>query len=208
MKRLRGEYMLKPKTRWVLKQQDEQQIHFLAESLGITPLLAALLIRRGLADPDEAREFLYVDEQSFHDPFLFPGMGKAVNRIKEAIGAGEPILIFGDYDADGVTSVAIMMITLQELGARADFYIPNRFTEGYGPNEGAFRHAANQIPLDHHGGYRHRGVERSGTGKRTRDRFNHYRSSRAGRRDSPAEAIIHPKVPEDGYPFQNCRERA
>ena len=195
--------MLKPKTRWVLKQQDEQQIHFLAESLGITPLLAALLIRRGLADPDEAREFLYVDEQSFHDPFLFPGMGKAVNRIKEAIGAGEPILIFGDYDADGVTSVAIMMITLQELGARADFYIPNRFTEGYGPNEGAFRHAAESgfrliITVD-------TGIAALKEAELAKELgidliiTDHHEP---GEEIPPAEAIIHPKVPEDGYPFQ------
>ena len=66
---------------------------------------------------------------------------KCVKRIYQSIEKGEPILIFGDYDADGVTSTTIMMKTIMELGANAQFYIPNRFTEGYGPNEGAFRYA-------------------------------------------------------------------
>ena len=65
-------------------------------------------------------------------------MDKAVKRIQQAIANEEPILIFGDYDSDGVTSTTVMMKTLQELGANVQFYIPNRFTEGYGPNEGSF----------------------------------------------------------------------
>ena len=69
-------------------------------------------------------------------------MDKAVHRIREAIENREKILIFGDYDADGVTSTTVMMTTLNKLGANVDFYIPNRFTEGYGPNEMAFRLAA------------------------------------------------------------------
>ena len=68
-------------------------------------------------------------------------MDKAVTRIKQAVEENEAILIFGDYDADGVTSTTVMMKALQELGANVQFYIPNRFTEGYGPNEGAFRYA-------------------------------------------------------------------
>ena len=68
-------------------------------------------------------------------------MDKAVKRIQQAIEAKEPILIFGDYDADGVSSTTVIMMTLQELGANVQFYIPNRFTEGYGPNEPAFRYA-------------------------------------------------------------------
>ena len=69
-------------------------------------------------------------------------MGIAVDRIQQAIKNQEPILIFGDYDADGVSSTTLLMITLRELGANVQFYIPNRFREGYGPNEQAFRQAA------------------------------------------------------------------
>lgn len=113
----------------------------LADQIGISPLVASLLVNRGLENPAQARAFLFNEEQEFHDPFLLKDMDKAVQRVQEAITAGEPILIFGDYDADGVTSTTVMMKTLQELGANVDFYIPNRFTEGYGPNEGAFRYA-------------------------------------------------------------------
>ena len=111
----------------------------LAEELHITPLVAALLVNRGLDTIESARSFLFVKNQTFHDPFLLKDMDKAVYRIKEAIQNGEKIRIFGDYDADGVTSTTVMMTTLTRLGADVDFYIPNRFTEGYGPNPMAFR---------------------------------------------------------------------
>nr|MBS9408126.1 single-stranded-DNA-specific exonuclease RecJ [Streptococcus oralis] len=81
------------------------------------------------------------ENQEFHDPFLLEGMDRTVERVKKAIQNGEQILIFGDYDADGVSSTTVLYLALQELGANVEFYIPNRFTEGYGPNEEAFRWA-------------------------------------------------------------------
>ena len=114
----------------------------LVDEIRVSPLVASLLVNRGLENPEEARAFLFSEKQEFHDPYLLKDMDIAVQRVKQAIEANEePILIFGDYDADGVTSTTVMMKTLQELGANVQFYIPNRFTEGYGPNEGAFRHA-------------------------------------------------------------------
>ena len=68
-------------------------------------------------------------------------MDRTVERVNKAIQNGEQILIFGDYDADGVSSTTVLYLALQELGAEVEFYIPNRFTEGYGPNEEAFRWA-------------------------------------------------------------------
>lgn len=133
--------MLKSKTRWVVRQSDDQLVETLEKELKITPLVASMLVNRGLDTVDSARYFLFGKEQ-FHDPFLLKGMDLAVARIRRAIENQEPILIFGDYDADGVSSTSVMMITLRELGANVQFYIPNRFTEGYGPNEPAFRHAA------------------------------------------------------------------
>lgn len=133
--------MLTSKTRWIVQETKKEQMNRLVEALQITPLVASLLVNRGLTDPEEAKAFLFTEKQEFHDPFLFAGMERAVERIRTAIERGEPILIFGDYDCDGVTSTTIMMKVLTELGAQVDFYIPNRFTEGYGPNEGAFRHA-------------------------------------------------------------------
>ncbi|HYK73686.1 MAG TPA: single-stranded-DNA-specific exonuclease RecJ, partial [Pseudoneobacillus sp.] len=133
--------MLKARTRWNVRQADKELVDTLTNELNITPLVAQLLVNRGMDTVDRARYFLFGKEQ-FHDPFLLKDMDVAVTRIKEAIDKQEPILIFGDYDADGVSSTTVMMKTLVDLGANVDFYIPNRFTEGYGPNEPAFRHAS------------------------------------------------------------------
>jgi single-stranded-DNA-specific exonuclease len=132
--------MLKAKTRWNVRKPDQVLVDTLTKELNITPLVAQLLVNRGFHTVEDARYFLFGTEQ-FHDPFLLKDMDKAVKRIKEAIETQEPILIYGDYDADGVSSTTVMMKTLTDLGAIVDFYIPNRFTEGYGPNEAAFRHA-------------------------------------------------------------------
>lgn len=134
--------MLKAKTRWTVRETVEIAVDQLVKQLNITPLVATLLVNRGIQDIEEARTFLFGEGESFHDPFLLQGMEEAVNRIRYAINENEPILIFGDYDADGVSSTSVMMTVLRDLGANVEFYIPNRFTEGYGPNEGAFRWAA------------------------------------------------------------------
>src|SRR4051794_655920 len=133
--------MLKSKTRWIVRKSDHQLVKTLENELKITPLVASMLINRGLDTVDSARYFLFGKGQ-FHDPYLLKGKDLAVNRIREAIENQERILIFGDYDADGVSSTTVLMVTLKELGANVQFYIPNRFTEGYGPNEPAFRRAA------------------------------------------------------------------
>ena len=141
MNLLRGERMLKSKTRWIVQTSNHEKMSELVEKLKISPLVASLLVNRGLDDPAKARAFLFNENKEFHDPFLLKDMDKAVKRVQQAIANDELILIFGDYDCDGVTSTTIMMKTLQELGANVQFYIPNRFTEGYGPNEGAFKFA-------------------------------------------------------------------
>ncbi|RIW37659.1 single-stranded-DNA-specific exonuclease RecJ [Bacillus salacetis] len=136
--------MLKSKSRWVVKDHSEANSRKLQEELNLPPIVSKLLANRGIHDIDEAKTFLYGEDQPFHDPYLMMDMGKAVERVKKAIESGEAILIFGDYDADGVSSTSTMMQTLLDLGAEAHFYIPNRFTEGYGPNENAFRWAAEE----------------------------------------------------------------
>lgn len=99
-----------------------------------------MILNRGLATKDTLETFLNQEEISY-DPFLFSQMEQAVKRIQKSIEAQEPILIYGDYDADGVTGTSILMRCLRELGALVNFYIPNRFYEGYGPNEDAFMQA-------------------------------------------------------------------
>jgi single-stranded-DNA-specific exonuclease len=194
--------MLKSKTRWKVRTSDQTVTETLASELNITPLVASILVNRGFNTVDSARYFLFGHEP-FHDPFLFNGMDKAVGRIKEAIKNQEPILIFGDYDGDGVSSTTVLMVTLKDLGANVDFYIPNRFREGYGPNEPAFRHAAENgikliITVDTgiaavHEAHvaRELGVDLIIT--------DHHEP---GPVLPEAFAIIHPKLPDSVYPFR------
>ena len=143
IERLRGgESMLKSKARWMIRDINNERVEELKGNLNISTLVATLLVNRGIDSVEAAREFLTPQEQSFHDPFLLKDMDRSVARIKQAIEREEQIFIFGDYDADGVSSTTIMMKTLRDMGAKVQYYIPNRFTEGYGPNEPAFRYAA------------------------------------------------------------------
>src|SRR5690606_26332532 len=120
--------MLQPNTRWIVRKTDEKAVQILTDELDISPLTATLLVNRGINDPAEAYRFLHTEKEDFHDPFLLQDMKKAVERIRQAIKEQEKILVYGDYDADGVTSTAVLMTALRELGASAEFYIPNRFT--------------------------------------------------------------------------------
>lgn len=136
-----GFFMLQSKARWKVLKADESIVNVLSKQLNISKLASRFLAQRGFADVEEARRFLQTDETAVHDAYLLKDMEKAVSRIREAIASNENILVFGDYDADGVTSTSLMYLTLRELGANVGYYVPNRFTEGYGPNEQAFRHA-------------------------------------------------------------------
>ena len=132
--------MLQSKTRWLLKKADETIINTLMNELNQPRIVAALLVNRGIKTVDAARSFLYAEEQDFYDPFLLTGMEEAVKRIVKAVKNEEKITIYGDYDADGVSSTTVLKLALNQLGAeQVDWYIPNRFTEGYGPNKDAFR---------------------------------------------------------------------
>jgi len=136
--------LLKSKARWKPKSSNQQEEQLLSKELQISPLLAKLLVTRGLTTIESAKQFLYEDQMSFHDPFLLEGMDISIDRVFQAIEENEKILIFGDYDADGVSSTSVLYLTLKELEANVDYYIPNRFTEGYGPNNNAFKWAHEQ----------------------------------------------------------------
>ena len=103
----------------------------LAEALGLPLVAAMVLAGRGLADPVEARRFIDCDAD-IPDPFLFAHMEGAVAAISSAIDRGERVVIHGDYDADGITATALMLLGLRELGLEVDWYLPSRFKEGYG----------------------------------------------------------------------------
>ena len=194
--------MLKSKTRWIVRKSDNHLVKQLENELKITPLVASLLVNRGLDTVESARYFLFGKEE-FHDPFLLKGMDIAVNRIRDAIEKQEPILIFGDYDADGVSSTSVLMMTLRDLGANVQFYIPNRFTEGYGPNERAFRHAAESginliITVDTGISAVHEASIAKELGMDLIITDHH----EPGPVLPEALAIIHPKLPDSIYPFR------
>ena len=100
--------------------------------LDIPAAMARILVNRGIADSDVARDFLYPSLDHLCDPFLMADMGRGVDRIGRAIGAGESVMVHGDYDVDGVTGTALMVRALRGLGSDVSFYIPNRLGEGYG----------------------------------------------------------------------------
>lgn len=104
----------------------------LAEELNIDPVLAQLLLNRGISTKEEAEKFLYPKLEDLHDPFLMPDMEKAIKRIEKAIGNKERILIYGDYDVDGTTAVSLVYKFLRKITSNIDYYIPNRYDEGYG----------------------------------------------------------------------------
>lgn len=194
--------MLKSKTKWIIQETNTHKIDTLVNELQITPFVASLLVNRGLDTVHMARYFLF-GKDDFHDPYLLKGMDIAVNRIREAIEKQEPILVYGDYDADGVSSTTVLMITLRDLGANVRFYIPNRFTEGYGPNEQAFRHAAeNGIKLIITVDTGIAAVHEANIAKELGMDLIITDHHEPGPVLPEALAIIHPKIPESIYPFK------
>ena len=104
----------------------------LSHQLHISEVSARLLVRRGIASPDEAKQYVYPSLANLHDSFLMRDMAEAVERLELALRKGERILIYGDYDVDGTTAVALVYRTLSLVTENLDFYIPDRYTEGYG----------------------------------------------------------------------------
>ncbi|MFC3767389.1 single-stranded-DNA-specific exonuclease RecJ [Paenibacillus sp. GCM10012303] len=129
--------MLQPKARWKVNGIERHAAESLAKELKLHPVIAGMLVARGITDIGEAQRFLKGGKDHFHDPFLLDGMERAVERIRSALQAGEKIRVYGDYDADGVSSTSLMVHLLRRLGAEFDTYIPHRATEGYGLNVNA-----------------------------------------------------------------------
>ena len=122
-------------TRWIIaKDADKQLVKSLSESLGIDEILATLLVQRGITNYEEAKDFFRPSLEHLHDPFLMKDMDKAVDRLQKAMNDGEKILIYGDYDVDGTTAVALIYTYLKNFvnKKKIEFYIPDRYEEGYG----------------------------------------------------------------------------
>lgn len=129
--------------RWLFRCFPEtHQVSLLATSLGIHPAIATLLVQKGITNFDQAKAYFRPSLDALHDPFMMKGMSKAVHRLARAITNKEPILVYGDYDVDGVTSVAMFYGFLKAVQAPTDFYIPDRYAEGYGISMQAVNWAA------------------------------------------------------------------
>ena len=113
-------------------EAEQQLAQEMAAELRISPVLAHVLIRRGIKDATEAHKFFRPQLTDLHDPFLFQDMQKAVSRLNEALGRKERILVYGDYDVDGCTAVALVYRFLQQFYSNIDYYIPDRNEDGYG----------------------------------------------------------------------------
>jgi single-stranded-DNA-specific exonuclease len=127
---------------WRLLPHDSAAVERLSAALGMGPIVAQLLLNRGLTDVGQARRFLEPALNGLHPPELLPGVPEAAERIFAAVRAGRRLCVYGDYDVDGVTGSAILLTGLKLLGATVDLYVPHRLEEGYGLNPEALKQIA------------------------------------------------------------------
>ena len=121
--------------KWNFQTPSEEELHKrdrLASQLGLSPVVCLLLVQRGLTTVEEVKKFFKPSLNDLHDPFLMPDMEKAVKRLNKALGNKEKILIYGDYDVDGTTAVSLVYKYLRPYSSALDYYIPDRYDEGYG----------------------------------------------------------------------------
>ena len=123
--------------KWECYNIDDNKVEELVEQKHISNLLASILVNRGITEEKELEVFLNPTRKDFYDPFLLPDMEIAVDRIIKAVNNKEKIMIYGDYDADGITSVSVLKKYLNQIGLETGEYIPNRLNEGYGLNKEA-----------------------------------------------------------------------
>ena len=118
--------------KWLTATPDLQKARSLSTACGFSPLAAAVLCARGVDTKEKAETFLATDLEHLYDPMLLKDMDLAVKALKDSIEKNEKIIVFGDYDVDGITSTCVLLRYLKSKGANADYYIPNRLSEGYG----------------------------------------------------------------------------
>lgn len=196
--------MISSKYEWKqLEKEPDDGFFQLAKKEQLSETVAKIAYSRGVDTADKLSDFLNVDLSHLHDPYLLHDMEKAVKRIRQAIENYEQILVYGDYDADGMTSASIMKEALEMLGAETQVYLPNRFTDGYGPNQSVYKYFIDQqkvsliITVDNGvaGKEAIAYAQEQGVDVIVTDHHS-----------MPAElpnafAIVHPEHPEADYPF-------
>lgn len=187
--------------KWNIRQQNSQDVEALRKALGCSHFFARILINRGYRTTDDASAFLKADSSALGDPYLFKAMDYTATRIGKAILQKERITVYGDYDVDGITATSLMVKVIRELGGVVDYYIPNRFDEGYGVNSAAVEKIAKRgtklmITVD--------------TGITAVDEVEYAKElgieviitdHHECQADLPKATIVNPKQPDSGYPF-------
>ncbi|GKS80926.1 single-stranded-DNA-specific exonuclease [Ligilactobacillus pabuli] len=195
--------MFSAQNQWKVAQKiDETKVEELVQATQAPKLVVEILIRRGYETAEKITQFLKPNLSQLNDPFLLHDMQKACERIKKAITSEEKIVVYGDYDADGLTSTSIMYEALLQLGADVRYYIPDRFTDGYGPNLKVYQRLISEgtgliVTVDN-------GV--SGNEAVNYAQQHGVDVVITDHHEMPAElphayAIVHPRHPEGQYPF-------
>lgn len=186
-----------------LSTEESVLIDKIQQELNISPILIKILFQRGLKTTAQIHEFLNPSPEGINNPFLLNDMELTIERINDALFNGEKITIYGDYDTDGITSTALLYEALISLDANVDFYIPNRFNDGYGPNKDVYARLIEQgtqliITVDN-GVAGHEAIEYANEHGVDVIITDHH--------ELPVElpnayAIVHPQHPEGNYPFK------
>ncbi len=200
--------MLQSVYEWIepeyLTKEDDKTTAFiqqLAEDLSLPKMVVQVIYDKGYQTTEAIQAFI-AKEPIFHDPFLLKDMDKAVSRLQQAVENYEEILIYGDYDADGITSTTILYETLEMLGANVSFYLPNRFEDGYGPNKDVYAYyikKGTQLILTCDNGVA--GHEAVAYAKEQGIDVIITDHHEIGDSLPDAYAIVHPRHPEGQYPF-------
>jgi single-stranded-DNA-specific exonuclease len=190
--------------RWILTDPpDEGIVAALAKDINVPETIARILVYRGIADYDTAKVYFRPSMDLLHDPFLLDGMDLAVDRILRGLEAGDSLFVFGDYDVDGTNGAAMLYLFLKEVGARVQYYIPDRLKEGYGISRAGIDHAVGLgvnlfIAIDC-GITAVEQVEYANTCGLDVIICDHHE---AGPTLPPALAVLDPIKPGDAYPFK------
>lgn len=198
-------YLIIPTYNWQFSPQvEDADFTKIAKSVGLSSEVACLLFQRGIKDESSLKKFLEPSLEDLHDPYLLHDMNKAVERIRLAIERGELILVYGDYDADGMTSASIVKESLEQLGAECLVYLPNRFTDGYGPNASVYKYFIEQqgvsliVTVDN-GVAGHEAIDLAQSMGVDVIVTDHHSMPEVL---PDAYAIVHPEHPEADYPFK------
>ena len=198
--------MIIPTYNWQFSPQvEDEDFTKIAKKAGLGPEVARLLYSRGVKEQEALSRFLTPTLDDLHDPYLLHDMDKAVERIRRAIEDGEFILIYGDYDADGMTSASIVKESLEQLGAEVAVYLPNRFTDGYGPNASVYKYFIEQqgisliVTVDN-GVAGHEAIDLAQSMGVDVIVTDHHSMPEVL---PDAYAIVHPEHPDADYPFKH-----